>query len=187
MNIYFFFKLLLISYFTIFQLSAEENMSSYITKNINHGSQTYGAEVVEEIQANGYVKLNGTTVTTYLQVNGRLEAENSQIEKMQVNGQATIHHCLIKQKSIICGALIAKNSTFTDELSISSEKVTLDSCSLTSLHILKVGGYFGVQIVELKGSTQINGPIIFQSGNGEVIADPNCEIIGGVIGGKIRK
>lgn len=187
MNKCIFFSMALMACFTTFQLSAEENVSHYMAKNINHGSQTYGKETVEEIQANGFVKLDGTRVTDPLQVNGRLKAEDAQIEEMQINGQATLDRCLVKQKSVVCGALVATNSKFADELSVSSERVVFNSCALTSLHILRVGGYQGVQVVELRGKTRIDGPITFDSGNGEVIADPDTEITGGVIGGKIRK
>lgn len=162
-------------------------MPHYMAKNINHGNQTYGKETIEEIQANGFVKLDGTRVTDHLQVNGCLKAENAQIEEMQINGQATLDRCLVKQKSIICGALVATNSKFTDELSVSSERVVFNSCTLASLHILRVGGYEGVQVVELRGKTTIDTLITFDSGNGEVIADPDTEITRGVIGGKIRK
>lgn len=178
MNRFFLTISFLISYFTIFQLSAENN---------NNYKQIYNTEIVETIQANGLVKLNETRVTNYLHTNGCLKAKNSQIEEMQINGRANLDHCLIKQKSMICGALIAKNSQFTDVLSVSSEKVLFDSCALTSLYILDNKQYFDSQVVELKGNTQISGPIIFHSGNGEVIAGPDCKIMGDIIGGKIRK
>ena len=177
----------LMTCFTIFQLSAGDNMSNYTGKGVNHGTQTYGKETVDEIQANGFVKLNGTKVTEHLQVNGRLKAEDAQIEEMQVNGQVTLDNCTVRQKSIVCGALVAISSKFADELSISSERVVFNSCALSSLRILRVGGYQGVQVVELRGKTKINGPITFESGNGEIIADPDSEIMDTVIGGKIRK
>lgn len=182
-----FFNMALMACFTMVKLSAEESMSHYMANNINHGSQTYGKETVAKIQANGFVKLDGTRVTDHLQVNGRLKAEDAQIEEMQINGQATLDRCLIKQKSNVCGALIATDSRFADELSVSSERAVFNSYDLTSLHILRVGGYQGVQVVELRGKTRIDGPITFDSGKGEVIADPDTEISGGVIGGKIRK
>lgn len=182
-----FFNMTLMVCFTVVKLSSEENVSHDVPSNISHGSQTYGKETVEKVQANGLVKLNGTKVTKHLQVNGSLKAENAQIEEMQVNGQATLDHCLIKQKSNVCGALIATDSRFEDELSVSSERAVFDACELTSLHILRVRGYCGVQVVELKAKTKIDGPITFDGGKGEVIADSDTKISGRVIGGKIRK
>lgn len=187
MNKRIFLSMALMACFTMVQLSAEENRSYYMAKNINQGSQTYSKETVEEIQANGFVKLDGTRVTDHLQVNGHLKAEDTQIEEMQINGQATLNRCLVKQKSAVCGELVATNSKFADELSISSERVVFNSCALTSLHILRVEGYKGVQVVELRGKTRIGGSITFDNGNGEVIADLDTEITGEVIGGKIRK
>lgn len=162
-------------------------MSQYTANNINHGSQTYGKETIEKIQANGFVKLDGTRVRDHLQVNGRLKAKDAQIEEMQINGQATLDRSLIKQKSAVCGALIATDSTFEEELSVSSERALFDSCDLTSLRILRVGGYDGLQVVEMRGKTRIKGSITFESGKGEIITDPSVEISDRVIGGKIRK
>lgn len=171
--------------FTVFQLTAKES-SCYEVKSIKQGSQIYGKETVEKIETNGLIKLDGTTITEYLQVNGSLKAEGAQIEKMQINGQATLDNCLIKKKSVVCGFLSVINSKFRDELSVSSEKATFNSSTLTSLHILQVEGYQGVQLVELVGKTKIDGSITFDSGKGEVIADPDTEITGKIIGGKIR-
>src|SRR5690349_19356476 len=109
--------------FINFQLFSGDNMSIWKTKGINHGSLTYGNEVVDKVQSNGFVTLNGTKVTEHLQVNGRLKAEGAQIEEMQVNGQATLDRCSISQKSNVCGSLVATLSQFSNELSVSSEKV----------------------------------------------------------------
>ncbi len=173
--------------FTSLQLPAGNYLLNSTGKGVRHGTQIYGKDTVDEIQVNGFVKLEGTKVLDHLQVNGCLKAENAKIEEMQVNGQATLDHCFIKQKSVICGALVATSSQFDNELSVSSERVIFNSCVLSSLRILRVGGYQGTQAVELRGKTKINSSIIFESGNGEVIVDSDSEIIGTVIGGKIRK
>lgn len=169
------------------QLFSGDNMLIGKAKDVSHGSLVYGNEMVNRVQSNGFVTLNGTQVTEHLQVNGRLKAEEAEIEAMQVNGQATLDRCSIFQKSSVCGSLIATLSKFSDELSVSSEKVFFDSCTLNTLQIIKVNGYQGVQIVELRGKTKINGSIVFESGNGEIIADPECEITGNIVGGKVRK
>ncbi len=177
----------LLSCFVANKLLAGVSMSSYTEKTTNYGMQTYGKETLDKIQANGFVKLNGTKITEYLQINGRLKADYAQIEKMTINGQGDINNCFVRQKSLVCGTLIATSSKFSDELSVSSEIVVFNSCALSSLRILSVGGYQGVQVVELRGATQINGPITFESGQGEVLLDPDSEIIGKIIGGKIIK
>ena len=176
-----------ITCFTIFQLSAGGNMLISANPKMSYGNQSYGKETIDEIQANGFIKLDGTKITGYLQVNGHLKAVDAQIEEMQINGRVTLDNCVINQKSNVSGALEATNSKFVEELSISSERVIIDSCSLRSLRISQVGGYHGVQVVEIRGTTKIHGSIIFEESNGEVIVDPDSEIIGSVIGGKIRK
>ena len=170
-----------------FQLYGKDRMATGIRKGSSHGNLIYGSETVRKVQNNGFVALNGTTVTERLQVNGRLKAEGAQITAMQVNGQTTLDKCSVSQKSTICGSLIAKLSQFSDTLSVSSEKVMFNSCTLNDLHIIQVGGYQGTQVIELRGKTKVNGSITFEAGNGEVIIDPGCEIVGSVIGGKIRK
>lgn len=171
---------------TTSRLSAGRGMSNYMGKGEIYGTQVYGKETIDEIRVNGFVKLDGTIVSDYLQVNGRLKAEDAQIEEMQINGQATLDYCSLRRKSTICGALIATFSKFAEELSISSERVIIDSCESNSLRILQIGGYRGIQVVELRGKTKITGSIIFESGNGEVVVSPESEITGAIIGGQIR-
>lgn len=173
--------------FSYFQLSAGDRMATGTGKWASHGNLIYGRETVGTVENNGFVSLNGTKVTEFLQVNGRLKAEDAQIEEMQVNGQATLDRCSVSQKSTICGSLVATLSQFSDTLFVSSEKVVFNSCMLNALRMIKVGGYQGTQVVELRGKTKVNGSIIFEAGNGEVIIDPGCEIIGDIIGGKVRK
>ena len=171
--------------FSHVQLSAGDLMAT--GTGVSHGNLTYGTETVTTVKNNGCVTLNGTKVTEHLQVDGQLKAVNAQIEEMHVNGQATLDRCSISKKSAVCGSLIATLSQFADTLSVSSEKVVFNSCTLNALHIARVANQQGAQIIELKGKTKVNGPITFEAGNGEVIADPGCEIVGNLIGGKVRK
>src|SRR3989338_8524573 len=98
-----FLKVMLISMITAPHLTAKGSMTNYTTKKSNSGSQTFGKETIDSIEVNGFVKLDGTNVTDYLQVNGHLKAKNAKIEEMQVNGRANLDNCLIRKKSIICG------------------------------------------------------------------------------------
>ncbi len=187
MNKIFFYSIALITCLTKYLLSIEDGSANHMTRYIKNGIQTYGAETVPELQANGCVVLNGTRITHHCIVNGHLRAENAYIEQMQINGQATLEGCLVAKKSVVCGSLTATHSKFTDELSISSERVVFKDCVIDSIHILQIGGYDGVQTVELRGSTKVAGPIIFDSDKGKVVSDPETEIAGGIICGKERR
>lgn len=167
------------------QLSVKDHMVT--GTDVSHGHSTYGTETVATVKTNGCVALNGTKVTQYLQVNGQLKAANAQIEEMHVKGQAALDRCSVSKKSAVCGSLIATLSQFADTLSVSSDKAVFNSCTLNALHIARVANQQGAQIIELRGKTKVNGPITFEAGNGEVIADPGCEIVGDLIGGKVRK
>lgn len=165
----------------IFLLFAKDNIQA----QNSYGLVSYGKESIDEINHNGNIKLDGTQVR-HLQVNGLLEARYAQIEEMQVNGNTILDNCSIKQKSSIYGYLQANNSNFFDELSVASEEIVLNSCSLKSVRMLKTSNYPREQVVKLTGKTKITGSIIFDDKNGKVIVGPNCEI-GEVIGGKIVK
>jgi hypothetical protein len=172
-------------YFFSFGLYAGENMTNASSKASTYGAQSYGKETVEEIRANGFVKLDGTTVRD-LHVNGCLKAEGAKIGAMQVNGQVAISHSVVSKKSLICGSLLVNTVKF-DDLSISSERVVLNNCIVSSVNVLKVGGYTHSQVIELRGKTFIQGSIVFEAGNGEVIVDPDSEFTGKIIGGTLRK
>jgi hypothetical protein len=176
-------KKILIFCFSLFattQLIAADNSSTAM------GMTSYGKETMEELTINGFGELNGTKVTLKLEVNGSLQATNADIGKMQVNGKATLENCIIRQKSTIHGFLTAKNTKFFDEITIASKKTVFDSCSLTSIHILKSDMLSQEQVVLLSGSTKISGSITFDRGMGKVILEKGCEIKD-VVGGQIVK
>ncbi len=78
----------------------EMNKSSY-----SYGYQRYGNETVEAIQANGSVALEGTKVLGLVSVHGSLNAEESVLGSIQVNGQVDLKNCLINNTTTINGLL----------------------------------------------------------------------------------
>lgn len=154
-----------------------ENMNSY-----NYGCQKYGKETVDTIQANGTVSLEGTKVLGLVNVNGSLYAEESAINSFKVNGQLVLKHCSISQTSSVNGTLSADNTVFLNEISVASQKVTLSLCTLNSLVIREIVGFNGIQVIDLRNGTKVNGPITVESGNGEVWLSSNSEVTGLVTG-----
>jgi hypothetical protein len=153
--------------------------------NYHYGYQTFGKETVNFIQANGTVVLDGTKVLGLVQVNGTLEADEASMEGLQINGQAALKNCLISNDTHINGSLNADNTKFQKDLSVASQKITLRICSVDHLTVRPVEGYNGVQIIDLRSGTKVTGPIVVESGNGEVWLSSNSEVAGDISGAKV--
>ena len=142
-----------ILYFFLALASFTTFTQGYNTEKMNQGNygyQTYGKETVNSIQVNGTVVLKGTKVLGLMQVNGSVDADEASMDSIEVNGQAGLKNCLINNQSVINGSLTAENTKFQKELSISSQKITLRTCSVDSLIMRKVNGFDGIQVIELK-------------------------------------
>jgi len=144
--------------------------------SINYGYQKYGKETMDSIQGNGTVILEGTKVLGLVQVNGSLNAEESAMDSLRINGQVELRNCLITNTSSVNGSLTADNTKFQKELSVASQKIILRMCSLKSLTIREVTGFTGAQVVDLRSGTRVSGPIVVESGNGEIWISSNSEI-----------
>ena len=150
------------------------------------GAVQYGETTLDALDGAGLVKLNGTTVAS-IHLSGSLIAQNADIGSLDILGEANLKDTTIALPSTIMGSLQATRTTFKNPLTILSQKALFTASSLDAITIKKDGGYKGKQIVELKQGTQINGPIHFEAGNGEVIVFPGCQVFGPVTGGKVIK
>lgn len=161
------------SAFSIFMKGyAGDNLCNY-----SYGDQKYGKVTVDTIQGNGKIELEGTKVVDLVVVNGSLNAVESNINILQVNGQVQLTNCLVKNTANISGLLNAHNTEFQKELSVASQKIVLKNCSVDSLTVRALNGYDGKQVVELRGKTIVTGPIIVESGDGEIWGFSECEIL----------
>lgn len=151
------------------------------------GSNSYGAEIIESIHANGMVRLNGTTVRGCVEVNGQLNADHADIGSALINGKANLNQCHIQDTTIINGLLVGGNTTFQGDISIASEKIILSSCTASSILIRKIEGNSHHQVVDLRDGTIVYGDIVFESGHGQVMIDMDSGISGSVHGGSIRQ
>lgn len=120
--------------------------------------------------------LEGTEILGTVSVNGSLNAEESAIGSLQVNGQVDLKNCLINNTTTINGSLNAVNTKFQKELSVTSQKIILGTCSIDTLIVREVKGYDGTQVIDLRSGTKVTGPIIVESGNGEIWLSSNSEI-----------
>lgn len=152
-----------------------------------YGFQRYGKETVESIQEHGSIILEGTRVLGLARVNGNLTASESAIGSLQVNGQVDLKNCVVNDGASIKGSLIADKTKFQKELSVASQKIILSACSVDSLMIREVKGYDGLQVIDLRSGTKINGPIVVESGHGEIWLSSGSEISDQVSGAIVVK
>lgn len=152
-----------------------------------YGYQKYGKETVDAIQVNGSVVLEETKILGIVSVNGSLIADESAIGSLYVNGQVELSNCLINNTSTINGTLNAVNTKFQKEISVASQKISFGTCSIGSLIVRKVNGYDGVQVIDLRSGTKVSGPIIVESGNGEIWLSSNSEISEQISGAKVYR
>jgi hypothetical protein len=68
---------------------------------------------------------------------------------------------------------------------LSGLKATFIGSQVASLNMLKEDSYRGHQVIELKQKTIVDGPIVFESGKGEVHCYPGSYVLGPITGGKI--
>ena len=171
----------------LFLLAFNLHLSAAINAKVENGYLTYGNETYDSLQVNGYATLHGTIVTHVLQVNGTLSASQAKFGEIHVNGQATLSNCTIDRKSLVSGSISAISTIFQQELSLASDNSVFESCTLSTLRVLKMKNN-APQTVTLDGTTHVIGLITFESGNGKVIAGPECQITqGSIIGGKLQK
>ncbi|HSX27110.1 MAG TPA: hypothetical protein VLE89_08925 [Chlamydiales bacterium] len=151
------------------------------------GHTQYGAVVLDSIQGNGLLKLNGTSVTHTLHMEGSLLSQGAHIGTLEVLGEANLTNTTIQNASFIFGSLQAVHSTFLQPITLLTQKATFTHTKLQGITVQKDQGYKGKQVLELRQNTLVDGPIHFESGKGEVLLYPGSHVIGKVTGGKVIK
>jgi len=147
----------------------------------------FGAVVFEQLTSSGQLKLNGTTVNQKLRVDGSLLTQGAHLNAVEVRGEANFKNTIFAQAVQIIGSLRAEKSTFQDKLTVSGIKALLIGSKLNAVHVVKDPSFRGHQVLELRQRTTIDGPIVFESGKGEVHCHPGCYVLGSITGGKLIK
>lgn len=150
------------------------------------GSSQYGEVTLDNVDGFGLVKLNGTTVST-VHLTGSLITQYAAIGTLNIIGEANLKDSTVEKGGVILGSLQAVRTTFKGPITIHSQKALFTASKLEGITVQVESGFKGKQIIELKQGTIINGPIHFDSGRGEVIIFPGCQVLGTVTGGKIVK
>lgn len=149
------------------------------------GVHSLGAQTFEKIISSGLLKLNRTTITQTLRVEGSLVAQSAHLNTLDVMGEATISDSIVAGTAAVTGSLRTQGTTFEGPLTLSGQKTSFSGSKLAAVTVRKDASFKGKQILELKQRTLAEGPIVFESGKGEVHVYPGSQVIGKVTGGKV--
>ncbi len=149
------------------------------------GSDSYGEISLESLELLGSIKLNGTTVSKLLKVTGNLVANSAHLHEIEAEGDVKLNDTLLEAQVLITGSLQASDSDFRQSLIFVGQKARFTKCKLIGITVRRDAAFKARQVIELKNSTIIEGPVIFEGGNGEVLLYPGSKIHGSVTGGKI--
>ncbi len=151
------------------------------------GQSNFGAVTVDNIQGAGLIKLNGTSVVNAVHVDGSLISLHAQIGNLEVRGEANLTDTTIQNEGFVVGSIQAVRSVFKHKVTLLTQKAVFTGSTLEAITVQQDGACKGKQIIELKQKTIVNGPIVFESGKGEVLVYPGSQVLGQVTGGKIIK
>ena len=151
------------------------------------GVGQYGKVTLEELDANGLIRLNGTTVTNQIHLNGSLISQNGEIGSIDVIGQANLTETTLKGGGSIIGSIQATRSNIQAPLHILGQKAVFTASQLVGVTVKQDSGFKGKQTIELRQGTIVNGPIHFESGRGEVLIYSGSHVVGPITGGKAIK
>lgn len=171
------------------------NKSAYVEQdNGNHYDHVInGSYKADDTQIEMNVCINGEAVLgknvqvqKSMLVNGRLIAHQSTLmSDLTVNGSSSIDNTQIKGHAKFSGSIEAASTTFADKIEILSNLAEFKNCKTQLITFKKLSTKNRVQRLKLTKNTEVQGDILFEAGNGEVLCDETSKIHGQIIGGKL--
>lgn len=166
----------------------KEQSQTPITDEILAAGGSIGAVVYENLTSNmGQLKLSGTTVRQRLRVEGSLFTQSAQLGIVEVYGEANLKNSTVSSSFESVGYVKAEKTTFQGPVTLGGIKAVFSHSKIPSIVFRKDGSFKGKQVIELKHKTIVDGPIVFESGKGEVHCYPGCQVLGPIKGGKLMK
>lgn len=148
----------------------------------------YQKETLKVLEAAGPLKLLETTVTERLDLQGTLVAEGARIASLSVAGEAQLSRTTVSGSAAVIGFLKASESTFEGPLVLTAPRAVFSKSTLLGPITVRPNALLkGKQILELRPGTRAEGPIHFESGQGEVRLWPGAYLLAPVTGGKAIK
>ncbi len=150
--------------------------TSLSNQNIQHGLSVHGPLDIENSSVNGLVHVYGPFSThrssfTRIEVSGPINASDVRFDSLDIDGMAKLQRVNASGLISIRGYLDADDSRLRDIVAYSSEMLLHDTDA--DRIVIKEQNSSKRQIVRLTGRTRV-GSIVFESGNGEVIAGPDA-------------
>jgi hypothetical protein len=149
------------------------------------GSDSYGEVTLESLEVLGSIKLNGTTVSKRLLVTGHLIANSAHLHEIEAEGDVKLKDSNLEAQVCVSGSLQACGSEFCQPLIFTGQKALFSKCKLSGITVRRDAAFKAKQILELKDRTIVDGPVVFEGGNGEVLLYAGSKIHGSVTGGKV--
>lgn len=166
------------------------------------GNAVLSSAEFKDLHHSGNLQLNNVKVAHSLIVNGKLNAKESIVQELTINGDsklkevtlngpANINGHLEVQDSkfngpvTIHGHLSAKGSSFKEPIKVRSTNTNFENSTLHDITIEKSRAG-EKEYVNLEG-TKVEGNIKFESGTGIVRLDDKSSITGKVTGGTVEK
>lgn len=132
----------------------------------------YGSQVLNSIDHQGQVILNGTKVLGPITITGGLKAKHATLNSIEVYGLVLLENCTVVT-AYVDGDFLARSTQFSGDLSIAAKKVIFDHCTLQSLTVRPIKGYFGQQLITLTNATVVKGTISAPPGQGIIRISPD--------------
>jgi hypothetical protein len=168
----------------IYEGKETSKLSTKREKLLSNGGYS-SQESFENLTSSGVLKLKGTTVSNKLIIQGCLIAQSAHLGSIEGSGDINLTDTTVKLESSIMGYLRAQHTTFNSPLTISSNKAVFTASKLNAITVKKLDSFKCKQVIELKQKTMVEGPIIFESGKGEVHLYSGSKVFTPVTGGKI--
>lgn len=137
--------------------------------------QYYGNQVLNSLDHQGQVILNGTRVIGPVTITGGLKAKNATLNSIEVYGLVLLENCTVGT-AYVDGDFLARSSQFSGDLSIAAKKVIFDRCTLQSLTVRPIKGYLGQQLITFTNATVVKGTITAPPGQGIIRLSPDSTL-----------
>ena len=152
------------------------------SQTINGMAKIQG-ESFEILTVNGAASLDDVSAQEVI-INGSLGATNLVTQKLTANGSVNLTASKIEEIAKVAGALEAYECLF-NAITLLSEYAVLNNSKVKTIDVKKVSDFRKkVQQIELV-NTAVEGDIVFEGGDGEVILKNGAFVQGKVIGGRI--
>ena len=102
---------------------------------VARGANNFGEETIDELQTTGLVKLNRTTVTQNLAVNGSLISHGAHIGSIEVIGEAHLTDTTVQRGGTILGYLQTHHTTIQQPLILNGHKAIFTSSKIGDITI----------------------------------------------------